>query len=106
VPRLDGHPAPFPEALPNRLIAMYTFREAIKQNFAGDIVLDPFLGSGTTAVAARRLGRRFLGIELNQEFCAYAQHRIMATPVAPKVMSGKRASARTSEQPASRGESH
>lgn len=90
VPRLAGHPAPFPEALPNRLIAMYTFRDAVEHGFAGDIVLDPFLGSGTTAVAARRMGRRFAGIDLNPEFCAYAQRRIAATRVDPKVMRGKR----------------
>jgi modification methylase len=90
VPRLEGHPAPFPEALPNRLIAMYTFRAVPEQGFPGDIVLDPFLGSGTTAVAARRLGRRFVGIDLNHDFCSYAQHRVTATPIAPRVMSGKR----------------
>lgn len=91
VPRLAGHPAPFPEALPNRLIAMYTFRAAPAQGFAGDIVLDPFLGSGTTAVAARRLGRRFVGVELNPDFCAHAEHRIAATAADPTIMSGKRA---------------
>ena len=93
VPRLSGHPAPFPEALPNRLIAMYTFRDAAELGFAGDIVLDPFLGSGTTAVAARRMGRRFVGIDLNPAFCAHAERRIAATPVAPMVMSGKRGGA-------------
>jgi modification methylase len=95
VPRLAGHPAPFPEALPNRLIAMYTFRDAVEHGFAGDMVLDPFLGSGTTAVAARRMGRRFVGIDLNPEFCAYAQDRIAATTVDPKVMRGKRAGDRS-----------
>ncbi|HUB15813.1 MAG TPA: site-specific DNA-methyltransferase [Acetobacteraceae bacterium] len=104
VPRIEGHPAPFPETLPNRLIAMYTFRETPEHGFAGDIVLDPFLGSGTTAVAARRLGRRFLGIELNSEFCNHAQQRIATTSVAPKVMSARRAGGRASPRPASQQE--
>jgi len=90
VPRLAGHPAPFPEALPNRLIAMYSFGAVPEAGFAGDIVLDPFAGSGTTAVAARRLGRRFIGIDLNPEFCAYAGQRVRHTPVAPQVMSARR----------------
>jgi DNA modification methylase len=98
IPRLEGHPAPFPEALPNRLIAMYTFRGVPDQEFAGDIVLDPFMGSGTTCVAARRLGRRFVGIDLNPDFCAYAEHRIAATPVDPVVMSGRRPTERQSPQ--------
>jgi DNA modification methylase len=90
VPRLDGHPAPFPEALPNRLIAMYSFAAAPAAGFAGDVILDPLCGSGTTCVAARRQGRRFLGIDLNPDFCAYAERRVAATPVAPQVMSGRR----------------
>ena len=48
--RLRGHPAAFPEELPRRLIKLYSYPE--------DVVADPFLGSGTTAVAAARLGRR------------------------------------------------
>jgi modification methylase len=90
IPRQEGHPAPFPEALPNRLMAMYTFRGVRELGFPGDVVLDPFAGSGTTCVAARRLGRRYVGIELNPDFCHLAQHRIVATPVLPVVMSGRR----------------
>lgn len=100
VPRLAGHPAPFPEALPNRLIAMYSFRGVPELGFPGDIILDPFMGSGTTAVAARRMGRRFVGIELNRDFCAFAQHRVVATPVAPRVMSGRRGQTRGTPQAA------
>ena len=90
VPRLEGHPAPFPEALPNRLIAMYTFRAVPEVDFPGDIVLDPLCGSGSTCSAARRMGRRFIGIDLNPEFCAYAHQRVAATPVKPYIMSAKR----------------
>jgi DNA modification methylase len=90
IPRVQGHPAPFPEALPNRLIAMYSFAAVPAQDFPGDIILDPFAGSGTTCVAARRLGRRFVGIDLNPDFCAFAAQRVAATPVAPAVMSGRR----------------
>jgi DNA modification methylase len=98
VPRLEGHPAPFPEALPNRLLAMYTFRSVPEISYPGDIVIDPFVGSGTTCVAAQRMGRRFVGIDLNPDFCAYAQHRVAATRVDPRVMSGKRPLERESAQ--------
>jgi DNA modification methylase len=98
IPRRAGHPAPFPEALPNRLIAMYTFRAVADAGCAGDLVLDPLCGSGTTCVAARRLGRRFVGIDLNPEFCAHAEQRVAATPVAPAVMSGKRPEERRSSR--------
>ena len=58
--RQDGHIAMFPEELPHRLIKMFSF--------VGDTVLDPFLGSGTTSVAAKRLDRNSVGYEINQEF--------------------------------------
>jgi DNA modification methylase len=98
IPRLEGHPAPFPEALPNRLIAMYTFGAVPEKDFPGDIVLDPFAGSGTTCVAARRLGRRFIGIDLNEDFCAYAHQRVQATPFNPVVMSARRPAERQKAQ--------
>src|SRR5579859_5889843 len=60
-PRRVGHPAPFPEELPRRLIKNYSYPE--------DLVLDPFSGSGTTLVAAKRLGRSSLGVEINPVFC-------------------------------------
>lgn len=65
-----GHPAPFPEELPRRLILLYTSR--------GDTVLDPFLGSGTTALAAARLGRRFVGYDISEAYCALARQRLSA----------------------------
>ncbi|HUY06846.1 MAG TPA: site-specific DNA-methyltransferase [Acidimicrobiales bacterium] len=63
-----GHPAPFPIELPARLIELYTFE--------GDLVLDPFLGAGTTAVAATRLNRRYAGYELDAHYLELARVRI------------------------------
>lgn len=60
------HPAPFPEALP--LMAIETTDAAN--------VLDPFMGSGTTLVAAKRLGRQAVGIEINERYCEIAAERL------------------------------
>ena len=62
------HPAVYPESIVQELIGLLT-----KEN---DLVLDPFLGSGTTAVAAKRLGRRYIGIELHREYIEYAEQRL------------------------------
>lgn len=67
-----GHPAPFPEELPARLIQLYSFTD--------DIVLDPFMGSGTTAVAARKAQRHFVGYEISEEYVELAKHRIATLP--------------------------
>lgn len=66
-----NHPAPFPVELPKRCIEMFTF--------TGDVVLDPFLGSGTTAVAAKMTGRKYIGCDLSPEYCAIAEQRLEAT---------------------------
>jgi site-specific DNA-methyltransferase (adenine-specific) len=66
--RRVGHPAPFPVELPGRLIELYTFE--------GDLVLDPFLGSGTTAVAAVESKRHYVGYELDAEYIDIAERRI------------------------------
>ncbi len=63
-----GHPAPFPIELPRRLIEFYTYK--------GDIILDPFMGSGTTALAAIELNRHYVGYEISQEFVNLAKMRI------------------------------
>jgi len=63
-----GHPAPFPEELPYRLIQLYSFKE--------DIVLDPFMGSGTTAIAAIKSGRKFVGYEISKEYVELAEKRL------------------------------
>ncbi len=68
--RKVGHPAPFPLELPARLIQLYTY--------AGDVVLDPFMGSGTTAIAARQAGRDYVGFETNDDYRARAEERITA----------------------------
>src|SRR5215216_1303861 len=62
-----GHPAPFPEELPRRLIRMFSFTD--------DVVLDPFLGSGTTCRVAKDEGRRSIGVEIDPEFCKIAAER-------------------------------
>lgn len=62
------HPAPFPEELPYRLIQLYSFRN--------DIILDPFMGSGTTAVAALKSNRKYIGYEINREYIKIAEERI------------------------------
>lgn len=63
-----GHPAPFPIELPARLIELYTYRE--------DLILDPFIGSGTAAVAAVRSGRHFVGYDLDGSYVTLAEARV------------------------------
>ena len=63
-----GHPAPFPVELPKRLIELYTYE--------GDVVLDPFIGSGTTAVAALRTQRHYLGFDTEQSYVDRANERL------------------------------
>ncbi len=65
-----NHPAPFPVELPQRLIDLYTYR--------GDVVLDPFMGSGTTAVAAVRTGRHYLGYDTDDAYAKAARERVAA----------------------------
>ena len=68
--RRVGHPAPFPVELPRRLIDLYTFE--------GDVVLDPFLGSGSTIVAAERTGRVGIGFDLDPAYIDLARERVAA----------------------------
>ena len=62
------HPAAFPVEIPLRLIKMYSFW--------GETILDPFMGSGTTAVASRMTGRDCVGFEINPDFCQIAERRV------------------------------
>jgi site-specific DNA-methyltransferase (adenine-specific) len=66
--RRVNHPAPFPVELPERFIRLYTYVD--------DVVLDPFLGSGSTAVAATQTGRHYVGYDLDPEYVAIAEARV------------------------------
>lgn len=63
-----GHPAPFPEELVKRFINLYSYEK--------DLILDPFIGSGTTAIAAKNLNRNYIGYEINENYCDLANKRI------------------------------
>ncbi|HSO12928.1 MAG TPA: site-specific DNA-methyltransferase [Anaerolineales bacterium] len=67
-----GHPAPFPLELPRRCIKMFSY--------IGDTVLDPFMGSGTTLIAAGMLGRKAVGVDVDKGYCKLAQKRIENAP--------------------------
>jgi site-specific DNA-methyltransferase (adenine-specific) len=67
------HPAVFPVALPEFFVRLMTEE--------GDFVLDPFMGSGSTAIAARGLGRRYLGLELSEEYLELSAKRLARTPL-------------------------
>lgn len=68
MPENTPHPTQKPEKLLAKLL--------LASSRPGDLILDPFLGSGTTAVTAKKLGRHFIGIELDQEHCLYALRRL------------------------------
>ena len=66
--RKVGHPAPFPVELPYRLIQLYTFE--------GEIILDPFIGSGQAAIAAIKSNRHYVGYDIDEEYVKLAERRI------------------------------
>jgi len=68
-----GHPAVYPLGLPEFFVKLMTE--------GGDVVLDPFMGSGSTALAARGLGRRYVGLELSEEYLCLSAERIARTPL-------------------------
>ena len=70
-----GHPAPFPVALAERVIRLYSY--------VGDVVLDPFMGSGTTAVAAVQNQRHYVGFDISAEYCTLAEERIVMAKTNP-----------------------
>jgi modification methylase len=69
----EKHPAPFPEEMPKRLIKLYSF--------FGDTVLDPFMGTGTTALAASNLGRNSIGYEINPDYIELAKLKTGQIPI-------------------------
>jgi DNA modification methylase len=73
--RKVGHPAPFPLELPRRLIQLYSFEN--------EAVLDPFMGSGQTAIAAVRSNRRYVGYEIDQNYIDLAERRMRENQPAP-----------------------
>lgn len=76
------HPAPFPVELPERLIRLYTY--------AGDLVVDPFMGSGSTLVAAAKVGRRYVGYDLDAAYVQIARSRVLEVMPEPPGVSPKR----------------
>jgi len=76
--RRVAHPAPFPVALPRRFIELYTYLD--------DLVLDPFLGSGSTAVAAVETGRRYVGYDIDEAYLRKSSERVLAArPYTPQL---------------------
>jgi len=65
-----NHPAMFPEELPRRLMKLFSYKN--------DIILDPFNGAGTTSLVAWKLGRRFVGIDISEQYSAEAMKRLLA----------------------------
>jgi len=66
-----GHPAPFPIALAERVVKLYSYVD--------DVVLDPFVGSGTTCIAAAQNNRHYIGFDISKEYCDLAEQRILET---------------------------
>ena len=77
MPENTAHPAQKPEKLAAKLI--------LASSNPGDVVFDPFLGSGTTSVTAKKLGRRFLGIEKEPQYCLWSEKRLEAAETDPSI---------------------
>lgn len=91
--RRVGHPAPFPVELPEQLIRLYTYKD--------DLVLDPFMGSGSALVAAARLGRRFVGYDLDNSYVEIARRRVeeVLRPGGPEIQPRTRPGTQPGIQP-------
>jgi DNA modification methylase len=88
VKRDGDHPAPFPQKLPARLMRLYTYGAVA--HFPGEIVLDPFVGTGTTCAVAKSMGRRYVGIDINSSYVKIALERIRdAPPFEPLLLVGR-----------------
>jgi site-specific DNA-methyltransferase (adenine-specific) len=72
-----GHPAIYPEYIIHELLNLLTERN--------DIVVDPFLGSGTTCAVAKKMQRRYVGIDINPKFCKIASERVENTAVQAQI---------------------
>ncbi len=73
-----GHPSMFPEEIPYRLIKLFSY--------IGDVVLDPFNGTGTTTLVARKLGRHYIGIDISERYCEIAKKRIQDYEAQPRLL--------------------
>ena len=88
VKREGNHPAPFPEKLRARLMRLYTFGAVGR--FPGEVVLDPFVGTGTTCAVAKRMGRRYVGIDIEPSYVGIARRRVEEAPAyAPQLLVGR-----------------
>ena len=88
VKRGGDHPAPFPQKLPARLMRLYTYGAVA--HFPGEIVLDPFAGTGTTCAVAKSMGRRHVGIDVNPAYVDIARERVRnAAGLAPVLLVGR-----------------
>ena len=77
MPENTDHPTQKPEKLYAKLI--------LASSEKGDVIFDPFLGSGTTSVVAKKLGRNFCGIEINEEYCIWAEKRLLMAESDPSI---------------------
>ena len=77
MPENTAHPTQKPEKLLAKLI--------LASSEEGDVILDPFLGSGTTSVTAKKLGRHYVGVEQNEQYCAWAEKRLALAAEAPAI---------------------
>ena len=84
VKRGGSHPAPFPQKLPGRLIRLYSYGAA--KDFSGEVVLDPFAGTGTTCAVAKSMGRCFIGIDINKTYVEIARLKVRDAAVAQPLL--------------------
>jgi DNA modification methylase len=88
VKRGGDHPSPFPEKLAARLMRLYSYGAAT--SFPGEIVLDPFAGTGTTCAVAKSMRRRYVGIDINPAYIEMARERVRNAPgAAPLFLVGR-----------------
>lgn len=78
--KVKEHPAPFPKELPRRIL------KSLYLNGEGRIILDPYVGSGTTAVVAKEMGHHYIGIDISEEYLKLAQKRIDETNVHKNIL--------------------